>query len=147
MGRSYYSTVISRPASAVWAAARDFNGLETWFNPPVTRSEIEDDRAADQVDCVRRFLFGEATIREHLVALSDVDRSYTYEFGDPKPFPVNNYLATLRVTPVTDADASFVEWWTDFDPEDAAQLDHWTAFFAAEVFKPALEGLRAYLAG
>ena len=146
MGRSYYSTVIDRPASRVWEVTRDFNGLATWFASAVSVSEIEDGREADAVGCVRSFLFGETRIREHLVAFSDVDRSYCYEFYDPKPFPVLNYLATLRVTPVTGTDQALVEWWTTFDC-DTQELDHWTGFFAAEVFAPALESLRAYLAG
>jgi hypothetical protein len=145
MGKSYYSTVIDRPADEVWAVVRDFNGLATWFSPPVVSSVIEDGKAGDQVGGMRRFVFGEATIREHLVSHSDLERSYTYRFGEPKPFPVDNYVATLRVTPVTETGASFVEWWTVFDPEPRQALDHWEAFFAAEVFRPALDSLAAYL--
>lgn len=146
MGKSYYSTVFDTPASVVWAAARDFNGLATWFAGSVSTSAIEDGKTGEAVGAVRNFLFGESRIREHLVALSDVERAYTYEFCEPAPFPVKNYLATLRVTPITDGERAFIEWWTTFDcAED--QLEHWTGFFAREVFKPALESLRAYVKG
>jgi hypothetical protein len=146
MARSYYSTVIDRPAAEVWAVARDFNGLATWYASAILSSEIEEGKTADTVGCVRNFLFGETRIREGLLALDDVERSYTYDFREPKPFPVLNYKSTLRVTPVTDGDRSFVEWFVTFDCAEA-ELTHWEAFFAAEVFGPALEGLRAYVAG
>jgi len=145
MARSYSSTVLDEPAEEVWAAVRDFNGLATWFSSAVSASEIEGGKTGEAVGAVRNFVFGDARIREHLVAMSDVERSYTYEFCDPAPFPVLNYLSTLRVTPVTDGNKALVEWWTTFDC-DTSEIDHWRGFFAGEVFKPALEGLRQYLA-
>ena len=145
MARSYYSTVLDEPAEEVWPAVRDFNGVATWFSSAVSASEIEGGKTGEAVGDVRNFVFGDTRIREHLVAMSDVERSYTYEFCDPAPFPVLNYLSTLRVTPVTDGNKALVEWWTTFDC-DTSEIDHWSGFFAGEVFKPALEGLRQYLA-
>lgn len=29
--------------------------------------------------------------------------------------PIENYVATFRCTPVTERDATFVEWWATFD--------------------------------
>jgi hypothetical protein len=145
MARSYFSTVMDKPAGDVWAVARDFNGLAEWFAVAILSSEIEEGKSGDTVGGVRNFLFGETRIREHLLAMDDVERSYTYEFYEPKPFPVDNYKATLRVTPVTDGDGSFVEWWVTFDCAEADRA-HWEGFFAAEVFKPALDSLRGYMA-
>ena len=97
MGKSYYSTVFDAPAARVWAIVRDFNGLATWFAGSVSVSDIEGGKSGEAVSGVRNFLFGDTRIREQLVALSDVDCSYTYVFCDPAPFPVLNYLATLRL--------------------------------------------------
>ena len=144
MARSYYSTVIDRPADEVWAVARDFNGLATWFSAAISVSDIEEGKTGDTVGGVRNFVFGETRIREHLLAMDDIERSYTYEFYEPRPFPVAGYRATLRVTPVTDGDKAFVEWWVTFDCE-SSEVDNWEGFFAAEVFRPALEGLRGHL--
>lgn len=141
---SYYSAVVEAPAERVWATVRDFNGLATWFATAVSSSEIEDGRTGDQVGAVRRFQLGDATVRETLIGHSDRERRYDYEFVPPAPFPVTGYVATLRVTPVTDGDAAFVEWWADFDCEVAEQA-HWQAFFAAEVFKPAVDALKGHL--
>lgn len=143
MARSYYSTVLNVPAQQLWEVLRDFNGLATWFRPAVTHSHIEDGLTGTTVGAVRCFQLGQQRIRERLLALSEVTRSYSYEFVEPAPFPVTGYLATLRVTPVTESTQSLVEWWTDFDAP-AGDAQHWIGFFAAEVFAPALAALRTY---
>jgi hypothetical protein len=144
MPKAYASTVIDAPADTVWSAVRDFNGLATWYGSVIARSRIEEGKAADQVGCVRDFYLQDgAHLRERLLAFSDADRSYTYNF-ETTPFDVQNYCATLRVTPVTDTNRSFVEWWTTFDcpPERSAE---WIGTFADGVFKGGLEALRAHL--
>jgi len=146
MARSYFSTVFDDDAAAIWAAVRDFNGLATWWSDVVSESRIEEGRRGDQVGAVRRFQFGESTVRERLLALSDLDRSYSCGFCEPAPFPVVDYVATLRVTPIADGGSrSFVEYEATFDCNEA-ERDHWSAFFAAEVFAPALKALAAYVA-
>ena len=60
--------------------------------------------------------------------ISDLERSYTYDF-QKTPFDVDNYCATLRVTPLTDGGGSFVEWWTTFDC-DRDRQGYWVDFFA-----------------
>lgn len=143
--RSYYSTVLDQTAERTWHTLRDFNGLSTWFAAGVSESRIEDGRSGDSTGAIRRFVMGEDVIRERLLAHSDQDRSYTYEFVPPAPFPVSGYAATLRVTPVTDGDRAFVEWWADFDCE-VDEHQKWRTFFAMEVFAPALAALRHHLA-
>ncbi len=143
MALSYASTVVNAAADEVWARIRDFNGLATWHSGLVTASEIEEGKAGDQVGAVRSFTLGDGThIRERLLAHSDADRSYTYNF-EKTPFDVDNYRATIRVTPVTDGGASFVEWWTTFDCNRDEQ-DHWTGFFASQVFQGGFDALKAH---
>ncbi|WP_027133394.1 SRPBCC family protein [Geminicoccus roseus] len=144
MPKAYASTVIDLPAERVWAIIRDFNALPSWAGHMVARSEIEDGLAADQVGCVRSFHTHDgAHIRERLLALSDLERSYVYNF-EKTPFDVQNYQATLRVTPVTDSDRCLVEWWTTFDcsPADAAS---WIRTFADDVFGGGLVNLKKHL--
>ena len=145
MPKAYASTVIELPADQVWSAVRDFNGLPAWASHMVARSEIEDGKQPDQVGCVRSFFLHDGGhIRERLLSLSNTDRTYTYNF-EKTPFDVQNYQATLRVTPVTDQSHSFVEWWTTFDcaPGDT---DKWIDTFANGVFGGGLANLRKYLA-
>jgi uncharacterized protein YndB with AHSA1/START domain len=144
MARAYASSVIDAPADRVWALIRDFNGLPDWHGGLVRSSEIEGGLRGDTVGGVRSFHLHDGThLRERLLAHSDRDRSYTYNF-EKSPFDVQNYEATLRVTPVTDGDRSFVEWWTTFDCEPR-RLDEWVAFFAGQVFLPGIRAIAARL--
>jgi hypothetical protein len=144
VAKSYASTVIDASPDDVWARIRDFNALPEWTAGAIEKSDLEDGLAADQVGVVRHLVLGngEINIRERLVALSDEDRSYTYNF-EATPFDVDNYLATIRVTPVTDGGGSFVEWWTTFDCNRDEQA-HWIGFFANEVFQGGFDALKAH---
>jgi hypothetical protein len=145
MARSYASTVIDAPADDVWARIRDFNGLSAWHSGMVAESEIEDGKTGDQIGGVRSFKLIDGThLRERLLAHSDEQRAYTYCF-EKSPFDVDNYCATIRVTPVTDGNRSFVEWWTTFDC-DRDRIGHWEGFFANEVFTGGLDALKAHFA-
>jgi len=145
MARSYASTVIDAPADEVWARIRDFNGLADWHSGMVATSEIEEGKSGDQVGGIRSFtLTNDAHLREKLLAHSDQERTYTYDF-QKHPFDVDNYVATIRVTPVTDGNKSFVEWWTTFDC-DRDKIGYWENFFATEVFQGGLDALKAHFA-
>ena len=146
MAKSYAGTVIDAPAPQVWERICDFNGLAAWHGGLVTQSEIEDGKAGDQVSGIRSFTLTDGThLREQMLAHSDLERAYTYDF-QKAPFHVDNYFATIRVTPVTDGDKSFVEWWTRFDC-DRDQRAHWTDFFASQVFQGGFDALEAHFAG
>jgi hypothetical protein len=143
MARAYTSTVIGAPAQKVWAYLRDFNGLPEWTGGMIATSEIEDGKAGDQVGAVRSFTLPDGThLRERLLSHSDAQRAYSYNF-EKTPFDVDHYHATLKVTPVTDGDQSFVEWWTTFDC-DRDKIDHWQSFFANDIFQSALNAVKAH---
>lgn len=114
MPRVYVSSVIPAPAASVWQVVRDFNGLPNW-TPFVADSRIEQGAQADQVGCIRNFRLRDGGIvRERLLALSDYDLSCTYSILE-SPMGVENYIATLSLTPVTDGNVTFAEWQADFD--------------------------------
>ena len=103
MARAYASTILDAPVEAVWSAIRDFNGLPSW-HPVIARSEIEDGLDSDVVGCIRRFWLQDgAMVRERLLSFSDRDYSFSYNFETPA-FPVENYVARVRLMPVTDTD-------------------------------------------
>ena len=123
MPKVYTSSVIAAPADAVWAAIRDFNGLPDW-HPAIAESRIEGGAPADQVGCVRAFrLHDGGFIRERLLALSDYDLSCSYSILE-SPMGVENYVATLKLTPITDGNRCFAEWSAEFDcpPEREDEL-------------------------
>ena len=114
MARVYVSSVINAPAAKVWARVRDFNGLPNW-HPGIAESRIENGEPSDRVGCIRHFHTRDGgMIRERLLALSDYDYSCTYEILE-SPMGVANYVATLKLTPVTDGGRCFAEWSAEFD--------------------------------
>ena len=66
---------------------------------------------------------------------------FGYEFCEPFPYPIRNCVVTLRVMPVLDGNRAFVEWSATFDCE-ATEYDHWTTYFATEVWAKAFASLR-----
>ena len=127
MARVYRSAVIDAPADRVWALVRDFNALPKW-HPAIASSEIEGGLPSDRVGCVRRFTLRSdgGLLREQLLGLSDLDRTYTYNILI-SPMPVANYQATMRFTPITAGNKTLGEWWAQFDvtsgPEQATVSD------------------------
>ena len=142
MARSYTSVVLDHTADEVWAVIRPFDHY-AWAGVQGT-TVIEDGRAGDAVGAVRRVSVGEKVLRQKLLAHSDVERSYTYAFCDAPPFPVRNYVATLRVTPVTESGQAFVDWWASFDCA-AEELEHWTRYFEKDGFATWLAALRQFM--
>lgn len=114
MARAYASAIIKAPIETVWSLVRDFNGLPDWA-VGIVDSKIEGGLDADVVGCVRSFHTASGThIRERLLALDDARYTFTYNFEKPA-FPVKNYIATLRLMPVTNTDTTFAEWEAVFD--------------------------------
>jgi hypothetical protein len=145
MAKAYASTIVNAPAEAVWARIRDFNGLPGW-HPGIDRSRIEEGKRSDEVGCVRDFYLKDgAHIREKLLGFSDLERSQTYNF-QLTPFPVQNYVATLKVTPVTDGNRSFVEWSATFDVAPD-QIGQWQDTFANGVFQGGFDALKKHFGG
>lgn len=145
MGRVYVSSVIPARASDVWARVRDFNGLPKW-HPRIRDSRIEDGLPADKVGCVRNFnLQNGDNIREKLLGLSDYDLFCSYAILE-SPMPLTDYVATLRLTPVTDGQRCFAEWSAEFEsaPEDEADL---VSGIGANVFQGGFDALKRHFGG
>ena len=147
MALSYATTVIDAPADAVWARVRDFNGLPDWNPEVIATSEIEDGKAGDQVGAVRSFTLGGrheppreaagALRREAVVHLrlpEDAVRRRQLLRDDPRH--AGHRRRTRR----------FVEWWTTFDC-DRDQQEHWTGFFANEIFKNGFDAMKKRIRG
>ena len=114
MAEVYTSSIIDAPAERVWARIRDFNALPAW-HPLIAESRIEGGAPSDQVGCVRDFRLKDGgRIREKLLALSDYEFSCSYSILE-SPMGVENYVATLKLTPVTDGNRTFAEWSAEFD--------------------------------
>jgi len=114
MAKIFTSSVINAPIDKVWAKIRDFNALPDW-HPAIADSHIENSAPSDKVGCVRNFnLKDGGNLREQLLALNDVDHLCTYSIL-VSPMPVENYVATLRLLPITDGNRTYAEWTAEFD--------------------------------
>ena len=114
MARVFTSSVIGASPDQVWARIRDFNGLPSW-HPAIRESQIEGGQPADKIGCIRDFYLQNGDrIREQLLGLSDYDLFCTYSILE-SPMPLENYIATIRLTPITDGDRTFAEWTAEFD--------------------------------
>lgn len=140
MPRPYFSTVIDQTSDIAWTAIRDF-GDYAWAG--VLETRIENGRSGDSVGCIRRFALNGVVARQRLLAHSDRDRCYTYSFCEPAPVPLRDYVATIRVTPITDGNRAFVEWWATFDCAEG-EHDQKRAFYET-AFHGWLEALRRHL--
>ena len=141
MALVYASSVIAAPAARVWETIRDFNGMPNW-HPAIAESRIEAGAPADQVGCVRAFRLRDGGfIRERLLALSDYDFSCSYAILE-SPMGVENYIATLKLTPITDGDRTFAEWSAEFDcaPEREAEL---ITLIGTSVFQGGFDALKS----
>ena len=145
MVKVYASSVIEAAPERVWAVVRDFNGLPAW-HPGIASSRIENDEPADKVGCIRNFTLQDGgIIREQLLSLSDYDYLCSYSILS-SPMGVRDYQATLRLTPVTDGNRTFVEWSADFacDPGREAELQQQ---IGEGVFQAGFTALKAQLGG
>jgi len=140
--RLYVSSVIDANADSVWARIRDFNGLPQW-HPLIADSRIENQQPADRISCVRNFHTRDGgRIREKLLALSDYDYTCTYEILE-SPMGVTQYVATLKLTPVTDGDRCFAEWSAEFECEEGREREL-SELIGQGVFQAGFEALKRH---
>ncbi|MGQ3353514.1 MAG: SRPBCC family protein [Phreatobacter sp.] len=107
------STIIDAPVDRLWSVLRDFNGHDQ-YHPIVAASAIERGYSSDKIGCVRRFTLEDGSeLREQLLSLSDLEMTYSYCLLDT-PIPLFNYVAHIRLLPVTDGNRSFWHWESRF---------------------------------
>ena len=140
MIRVYVSSVIDSSAENVWSRVRDFNGLPVW-HPAIADSRIENNEPPDRVGCIRHFHTRDGgLIRERLLGLSDYDYTQTYEILE-SPLGVANYVATLKLTPITEGGRCFAEWSAEFDCAEGREAEL-TAGIGQGVFQTGLNALQ-----
>jgi hypothetical protein len=138
----YTSSVIDATADTVWAYVRDFNALPQW-HPSIAESRIEGNLPSDKVGCIRHFRLKDGgMIREQLLTLSDYDYQCTYSILE-SPMGVQNYIATLKFTPITDGGRTFAEWSAEFDPPQGKERELADAI-ANGVFQTGFDALKRH---
>jgi NADPH:quinone reductase len=137
------STVIDAPIERVWAVLRDFNSHEQWHDV-VAESRIEGNERGDQVGCVRSFTLSDGNrIREQLLTLSDSDHKSTYCIVEAT-VPLQRYVATVTLKPVTDGNRTFWHWESTF-ATPAGRERELREMVARDVYEAGFENLRRHL--
>ncbi len=145
MARVYVSSVIDAPAAKVWEKVRDFNALPRW-HPRIRESRIENGEPSDKIGCVRDFrLQNGDRLREKLLGLSDYDMFCTYSILE-SPMPLTDYMATLRLTPISDGNRTFIEWTAEFECAVEAEADL-VEGIGNNVFQAGFDALKRQMAG
>ena len=137
------STVIDAPIDRVWAVLRDFNSHDRWHDV-VAESRIEGDERSDQVGCVRSFTLNDGNrIREQLIALSDSEHKSTYCIVEAT-VPLQRYVATVTLKPVTDGDRTFWHWESTFATPPGREREL-REMVARDVYEAGFANLRRHL--
>jgi hypothetical protein len=110
----------------------------------VATSAIERAQSSDRIGCVRRFRLADGSeLREQLLALSDLEQSFSYCLLDT-PIPLFNYVAHVRLLPVTDGDRTFWHWESRFTTP-AGEEKRLTEMVGEEIYQAGFEAIREHL--
>ena len=129
------STEVDASPQEVWALIGPFCAIEKWHpaiascteagNPPVRTLLAKD---------------GKTVFVEPEVGRSDAEHYYSYAFQS-SPFPVTNYLATIRVVP-NGAHGSIVIWSGSYVP-NAGKTEEANKLFA-DIYEAGLASIKAH---
>lgn len=144
MQRVTRSAIIDAPIARVWEVLRDFNSHTAW-HPAIAESQIEGGEPADRVGCVRNFTLRDgAHVREQLLSLSDREHRFTYCILDAD-IPLERYVATVQLKPVTDGNRTFWHWQSTFRTPRGREREL-TELVGFDVYEAGFQGLRQHLA-
>jgi len=137
------STVIDAPIERVWQVLRDFNSHDQWHDV-VEASRIEANEAPSQVGCVRSFTLKDGNrIREQLLTLDDREHKSTYCIVEAT-VPLQRYVATVTLKPVTDGDRTFWHWESSFATPPGREREL-REMVARDVYEAGFANLRRHL--
>lgn len=143
MVRVVKSTIMKAPVERVWEVLRDFNGHDEW-HPAVADSAIDRGQPSDKVGCVRRFHLSDGSeLREQLLTLSDADMAFSYCLLET-PIPLLNYVAHVRLAPVTDGDMTFWLWESRFDTPEGREAEL-GQMVAENIYQGGFDAIRSHL--
>ncbi|AZF37434.1 hypothetical protein C4J88_2651 [Pseudomonas sp. R4-39-08] len=112
-----YRALINGGADRVWDVLKHFGQISQW-HPAIAESIIENGQPDGLVGCIRRLTLQDgAVLREKLLSVDEPDLQFSYRFVE-SPLPVDNYVATVRLIPLTGGDITVVLWSATFDTRE-----------------------------
>lgn len=138
----YNSCVVNAPVEKVWAALRDFHNL-SWAAGVVQSVDRLGSAPGTQTGA-RRVLNG--VFHETLLGLDDEQRTLKYSIDDgPDAVSkdrVTGYIGVVRAFPLTDGNATFVEWSSSWQDSKGGVKE-----FCDPIYKALLASLQGHFAG
>jgi Polyketide cyclase / dehydrase and lipid transport len=144
--RIRHSAVIDAAVDEVWSAIAAFGHWGAWM-PTIVDEEIEAGMSEDRIGCVRKLTTETGAVaRERLLALDPPRRSITYNLEESPNYPVDDYVATMRVRSVTEGDRArcLVEWSGEFSAADPAVEDEIAAGLTERIYRGGLAALATH---
>ena len=136
----YSSTVIPASVNDVWALFRNFHDM-SWAEGVIAKTEPVGNAAGHEIGAKR--ILNDA-FHETLRVLDDESRTVEYSIDDgPDAVSKENvqgYIGKVRVLPVTDDEATFVEWSSSW-----ASGGEGTAEFCSPIYRALLDALKNHL--
>lgn len=88
-----------------------------WLPTPESRTTSQPTASGVARDVI---LTDGTIVPERLLALSDIERFYSYTYRET-PLPVENFVSTVQLRPITDGNRTLVEGRAQFDSPTAQQ--------------------------
>lgn len=138
-----FADIVDSDADRAWKVLRKFGEIAKW-HPAIAESLLEGGAAEEAVGCVRRLTLADgAVMTERLLAIDDRARSFTYRFEDA-PLPLDNYVLTATLTPLTREPRAFIFWSARFDTRDADPDRHYEKLIL-DLIATGSDSLKTYL--
>jgi hypothetical protein len=109
-----HSAILDSEAGHAWSVLKKFGEIRKW-HPAIVESRIEDGQPDGLIGVIRRLTLADgAIVRERLLSVDDPLRTLSYRFEEA-PLPLDNYVATVRLAPVTGQAKTFISWSASFE--------------------------------
>ncbi len=93
---------------------------------------------------MRRFFLKDGSeLREQLLTLSDLEQTFSYCLLDT-PVPLFNYVAHVRLMPVTDGNRTFWSWESSFTTR-TSEAEAMTRMVGEDIYMTGFEAIRRHL--
>ncbi|MDR2265365.1 MAG: SRPBCC family protein [Enterobacter asburiae] len=109
-----YNAVVPAGVDRVWKTLRQFGRISEW-HPAIHSSEIEENHPDGLPGCKRRLVLADgAVLREQLLMVDEGRQTFSYRFIE-SPLPVNNYVATISLIPLSGRNETVIVWHASFE--------------------------------
>ncbi|WP_172741549.1 SRPBCC family protein [Citrobacter youngae] len=112
-----YNALIEVDAEVVWQTLKAFGQIAKW-HPAISKSWMEDNQPDGLPGSTRHLaLIDGSILRETLLSMDENLLQLSYCFA-ASPLPVDNYVAGLRIIPLSDVPQAVIQWSATFDTRE-----------------------------